>query len=124
MRGNKTATTGKDNQRSEDYGAYFIFKGQHKQFEDWDFGFGFGNGVEVVHAVHHCNAERPGCKKTNAHSGQDSDGNDTLWFQYLFCHVGRAVETVKRPVGVYQSDNEGNTIIRPTGLVDELCEDK
>ena len=38
--------------------------------------------------------------------------------------VSRAVEASKGVVGVDEPDNEGDTILGPSGIVDKICKDK
>ena len=41
-----------------------------------------------------------------------------------YSHVSRAIETGERPIGIDQTNNEGNAPLSPASVIDESCEDK
>lgn len=43
---------------------------------------------------------------------------------HFFGEMGGAIEACKTPIGVDESDDEGNAVLLPASVVDKSCEDK
>ena len=90
-------------------------------------GYEGGGGLEIgqaVHAEEEADGEEPRGDEANGDGPQDGDGDHFLRAMDFFSKVSRAVEASEGVVGVDESDDEGDPVGGPSGVVDKIGKDK
>lgn len=95
-----------------------------EELQDGDAGWCRADGVKVLDAEHHGNAEQPSSHKSHDDCAYDGDGNGLLWVMNLLSHVRGRIEAVECPVAVDEADDVGNSVVLPASVVDESGKDK
>ncbi len=121
---NLAADTGGDDQRFQHDRSGFRLEGLIVKLEDGDQGESGEQTVEVLHAEEHGNGVEPGGREADRHGAHDRDGDHLLWPRHLLGHVGGGVKAGKGPIGIDQSDDEGNAVLAPPGIVHKVSENK
>ena len=72
----------------------------------------------------HGHGKKPARDETNGDGPHDGNWNHPFRAVHFFGEMGGAIEACKTPVGVDETDDEGDAALLPAGVVDEGCEDK
>ena len=124
MAGDQTPDPRRDDQSLQHNGSGRAPEGLVEQRQDGDE---CGGGLEIrkaVHAEEEADGEEPRGDESNGDGTQYGDGNHFLWAMDLLGKVSRAIEASEGVVGIDESDNEGDPVGGPSGIVHKVGKDK
>lgn len=95
-----------------------------EESEDGDEGVCSLEVVEIIHAEEEGDGVEPGGDEADGDGAHDGDGDHFLGLVDFLREVGGAVEAGEGVVGVDETDDEGDAVGRPAGVVDEIGKDE
>ena len=123
--GDLAAQTSDNNKCLEHNCASLIPKSAVKQLEYRNIGGSSSDLREIANnAEEHGNRVEPRGSETDSDSAHDRNWDHLLWPRDFLSHVRRAIKACECPVGVDQSHDECDAILRPACVVDEGSEDE
>ena len=124
MASNQTPDARRDDQSLQHNGSG---RAPERLVEQRQDGHECGRGLEIrkaVHAEEETDGEEPRGDESDGDGSQDGDRDHFLRAMDFLGEVSRAVETGKGVVGVDESDNEGDPVGGPSGVVHKVGKDK
>ena len=116
--------TRRDDQTLENDGSSSVAQGLEKELKDRHQSRGVEKIVKVVHAEEHGYRVEPCRDEANGYGTHDGNGNHLLWSSDFFRQVRGTVQARKCPIRIDETNNEGYSILAPTGVVDKVSKDE
>lgn len=124
MAGDQTPDARRDDQSLQHNGSGRALERLVEQRQD---GYERGGGLEIrkaVHAEEEADGEEPRGDEPNRDGSHDGDGDHFLRAMDFLGKVSRAVKASEGVVGIDESDNEGDPVGGPSGVVHKVGKDK